>query len=296
MRTVNQNTSNTRPTTECNRAFVRIDQGLLHYLHAGAQSARNPLWMMHASPASSRSLEPLAIALAETHALQVFAIDTPGNGDSVALAMSEPTLYDYADAMVSAMDTLNIKCVDLYGFHTGAHIAIELAITHPERIGRVVLDGLLWLNEEERHEYLANYAPILKPDVNGTQFFTALQFIRDQAWFFPHFKRDAAHNLSAGAMSAELLHSLTLDLLKSVNTYHLPYRAVFNHRLADRLPLLRKNPALLMADSTDPTRNSVVKAAALITGSKILISGESWSPLGLAKKAKNISDFLASAD
>jgi pimeloyl-ACP methyl ester carboxylesterase len=283
--------------TDADRAFVRLREGLLHYRHvvpAAPLSGAHPLWMMHASPASSRSVEPLAIALARTHGRHAFAPDTPGNGDSAPLTIGEPSLIDYADAFVRALDALGLERVDLYGFHTGAHIAIELALARPDRVGGLVLDGLLWLTEAERAEYLGHYAPPLVPDAIGTQVFQALQFVRDQAWFFPHFRRDAAHNLGGGAMPPELLHSLTVELLKAATTYHHAYRAVFRHQLEERLPLLAGRAVLLMADAADPTRESVARAAALLPRASSAIGGEGWSPGGLARKAATIADFLAS--
>jgi pimeloyl-ACP methyl ester carboxylesterase len=289
---------------DCERAFLRLREGLLHYRHAGADassgaaastgaaSAAPPLWMMHASPASSRSVEPLALALAHRHGRRVIAPDTPGNGDSAPLDVAEPELVDYGDAFVRAMDALRIERADLYGFHTGAHIAIEMALAHPDRTGRLVLDGLLWLDDAEREEFLACYAPPLRPDANGTQVFTALQFIRDQAWFFPHFRRDPAHNLGGGAMPPELLHALTVDLLKAADTYHLAYRAVFRHRLEQRLPRLGAQPVMLMVDAADPTRPAVARAAALVPGARSAVLADSWSPDGLATKAATIVEFL----
>lgn len=280
---------------DCDRAFVRIVEGSMHYRHAGdATTGHRPVWMMHASPASSRSVEPLALAVATLGRRRVLAPDTPGNGDSAPLHLSDPELGDYADAFLRMLDALQIDRVDLYGFHTGAHIGIEMAIRHPDRIGRLALDGLLWLEAKEREDFLAQYAPPLEFDHAGTQVFRALQFIRDQAWFFPHFKRDPQHNLGGGAMPPELLHTLTVDLLKAASTYHLAYRAVFRHQLAERLPKLPQ-PALLMADGGDPTRESVRRAAALVPNAVTAIGGEGWSPDGLAAKAKRIVEFLDAA-
>ena len=277
---------------DCNRAFVRIAEGSMHYRHAGdATTGHRPVWMMHASPASSRSVEPLALAVAALGGRRVLAPDTPGNGDSAPLRLADPELGDYADAFLRMLDALQIDRIDLYGFHTGAHIGIEMALRHPDRIGRLALDGLLWLEAKEREDYLAHYAPPLELDHAGTQVFRALQFIRDQAWFFPHFKRDPQHNLGGGAMPPELLHTLTVDLLKAASTYHLAYRAVFRHQLAERLPKLRQ-PTLLMADGGDPTRESVRRAAALVPDAATAIGGEGWSPDGLAMKAKRIVEFL----
>lgn len=275
------------------RAFLRVREGLIHYRHAApgseAAAADRPVWMMHASPASSRSLEALLMAMGRTR--RAIAPDTPGNGDSAPLSGHAPALGDYADAFLRSMDALGIERADLYGYHTGAHIAIEMAILRPDRIGSLVLDGLLWLEDSERADYLAQYAQPLVPDAQGTQVFRALQFIRDQAWFFPHFRRDAAHNLGGGAMPPALLHALTVDLLKAAETYHLAYHAVFRHRLEERLPLLRR-PVLLLGDEGDPTRHSIPRAAALIEGARTALPGEGWSPQGAAAKAALISSFL----
>jgi pimeloyl-ACP methyl ester carboxylesterase len=285
------------PISDCDRDFVRLDEGLMHYRHAAPDrvTAAEPVWMMHASPASSRSLEPLACRIASLGHCRVIAPDTPGNGDSAALRHTQPELADYADAFVRMLDALRIDHVNLYGFHTGAHIAIEMAIRHPQRIGRVALDGLLWLEEHEREEFLAHYAPPLRADAWGTQVFQALQFIRDQAWFFPHFKRDPAHNLGGGAMPPTLLHELTVDLLKAAPTYHLAYRAVFRHRLDERLPQLH-HPTMLMADEGDPTRITVQRAARLVRASTLHVGGEGWSPAGAAAKAQRIVDFFGSME
>jgi pimeloyl-ACP methyl ester carboxylesterase len=211
---------------------------------------------------------------------------------STPLRLPQPELADYADAFVRMLDALQIDKVNLYGFHTGAHIAIEMALRHPARIRRLALDGLLWLEEHEREEFLAHYAPPLIADTWGTQVFQALQFIRDQAWFFPHFKRDPAHNLGGGAMPAELLHALTVDLLKAAPSYHLAYRAVFRHRLEERLPQLR-HPTMLMADEGDPTRGTVERAASLVSGSTLHVGGEGWSTEGATAKAQRLIDFFA---
>jgi pimeloyl-ACP methyl ester carboxylesterase len=238
-------------TSDIDRAFLRIAEGLIHYRHAGAPSSEPPLWMMHAAPASSRSLEPLIGALAAGR--RVYAPDTPGYGDSAPLASAAPEITDYADAMLRSLDALGLEVVDLYGFHTGAHIAIEMALAAPQRVRRVVLDGLLVLDDAARAEFLEHYAPEVRPDAAGLQFTWAVNYIRDQAWFFPHFRRDAAHNLGSGAMSAEVLHYLATELVKAIGTYHLGYRAVFRHRVVERLRELRQ-PTLLTADASDPTR------------------------------------------
>lgn len=246
------------------RAFVRIREGQVHYRTAGAGSAR-PLWMIHASPASSTSLVPLARELARSR--PVYAPDTPGNGDSEPLGLVQPEAADYADAAVRTMDVLGLDRVDLYGSHTGAHIATEIAIARPDRVGALVLDGISFFTDEERREILERYAPEVRVDSTGSQLWWAWHFVRDQGWFFPYFRADAGHNRGQGLPSPQTLHAITVEVLKAIGTYHLAYRAAFRHDARARLPLVRV-PTLSIADATDPLRSGATEAARLVPGAR----------------------------
>ena len=203
----------------------------------------------------------------------------------------QPELADYADAMFRVMDVLGLERVDLYGSHTGAHIGVEMAIARPERVRCLVLDGLgMWVGDE-RQELLERYAPEVTPDAQGTQMFWATHFVRDQAWFFPHFKKDAAHNRGGGALSPTLLHTITVEVLKSVKTYHLAYRAVFRSRPQDRLPRV-KAPALVMADFDDPLGWGCAEAAELLPAGQSCILKYDDPAVRAPQKAAVIQGFL----
>jgi pimeloyl-ACP methyl ester carboxylesterase len=217
------------------RGFVRLDEGLVHYRERrGAPDPKQPpLLLLHASPASSRSLEPVMAAYPPGRRL--LAPDTLGNGASVRPAPAQPEIADYADAMERFCDALDVAEVDVFGSHTGAHIALEMAARAGTRVRRVVLDGVLTLTAAEREEYLAQYAPPQQPDASGAQFHWAWQYIRDQMVFFPHFRKDSEHLRHGGVFDGRVLHELTLDILNSLETYHLAYEAVFRHDIAAAL-------------------------------------------------------------
>lgn len=277
--------------TQITRAFTRIAEGQVHYRHAGPETGR-PLVMLHASPASSLLLQPLMAQFAADR--RVVAPDTPGNGDSEPLSLEQPELVDYADAMLRILDSLGIGQFDLYGSHTGAHIAIEVAIARPDRVRRVVLDGVGMWEGDERREMLERYAPEVRPDAYGSQMFWATQFVRDQAWFFPHYRKDAAHNRQGAALPAESLHAVTVELLKSLTTYHLAYRAVFRNAPHDRLPRVRA-PTLVIAGRNDPLFPGCAAAARLLPdGRAEVVEGEATAQ-GLRDKADVIRGFLDAA-
>ena len=61
-------------------------------------------------------------------------------------------------------DALGFDSMDLWGSHTGALIAMEFAVRHPQRVGRVVLEGPVFLSSAFQADLLENYFPPLKPD------------------------------------------------------------------------------------------------------------------------------------
>lgn len=247
------------------RSFVRIAEGQVHYRHAGPADAR-PLVMLHASPASSLSLLPLA---AELPGQRLILPDTPGNGQSCAPALPTPDLAHYADMLDRAMTALGVETLDLYGTHTGAHIAIEWAIAKPDRVRTLILDGVALFTPETRAEFLAHYAPPQTPDASGTQFPWAWNMIRDQMIFWPHFKKDAAHLRKDGEFDPRTLHSLTLDLLNNLETYHQPYEAVFRHEPLVRLPLIT-TPSLWLQGKDGPLDTDASQAIAAMRRVKVV--------------------------
>ncbi len=83
---------------------------------------------------------------------------------------------------------------------------------------------------------------------------------------FPYHMRDPAHRLHHGPMPPPAARqALTVDLLKALPTWHLPYHAVFAHPTAERIALLR-HPTLLMAADGDPLGGYLDAATALVTG------------------------------
>jgi pimeloyl-ACP methyl ester carboxylesterase len=269
------------------RGFVSISEGQVHYRSGGAGAGR-PLWMVHPSPASSVSLVPLMRELGRTR--RVIAPDTLGNGDSAPPAVATPDIEYYADASLRIMDALGIDSVDLYGSHTGAHIVTEMALARPDRFGRMILDGIAMFSPDDKRDFLAHYAPHVEPDVFGSQFHWAWHFVRDQGWFFPYFRRDVAHLRTVAPPGADTLHEITVEVLKSIRTYHLAYRAAFAHADAARLPQVSL-PTLVMANASDPLSSGVQTAASLLPGCQSLIWDDAAQP-GAAAKARMLERFL----
>lgn len=228
------------------RRFADVAHGQIHYRTAGNGA---PLLMIHASPGSSKQMLRIIGDFADL--AQVFAPDTPGNGDSDALPIESPTINDLAQAYLALIDRLDLARVKLYGSHTGAAIASELAIMAPDRVERLVLDGVQVLTPDARTEMIARYAFPFPPDLDGAHLMRVFQFCRDQYLFFPWYDRTRQGQREGGLPSPHDLHHWVVEVLKASETYHLNYRAAFQWRPRERLPLI-DCPVLVVAAANDP--------------------------------------------
>lgn len=238
------------------RAFAETSIGQMHYRFAGSG---HRLLLCHASPGSAKQLEPLISALASHY--HVIAPDTPGFGDSAALPLDSPVIADFASLMFEFCDAVGLARFDVYGTHTGAGIAAEMAIAAPDRIRHLVLDGIPQFDDAERDAFLRDYAHPFRPDLDGAYLTRAFQFCRDQYLFFPWYARDAAHRRDGGLPPPAALHHWVLEVLKASGTYHLGYRAAFAYPGAERARLITQ-PILALAAADDPLRDATAAAVA----------------------------------
>ncbi len=269
------------------RAFADLPTRQVHYRQAGEGS---PLLMLHASPGSAKQLEDKIEAMARHR--RVIAPDTPGNGDSTTLGLAAPKISDYAAAIVEFLDVQRLQHCDVYGSHTGANIAMELAILAPDRIGKVVLDGIGLYTEETRRRYLANYAVPMRPNLAGTHLTQAFMFCRDQYLFWPWFETAATNRRDGGLPSPEALHDWVLEVCKALTTYHLAYNAAFANRAEDRLPLLNQE-VLFLAGSNDPLLDYTQRAADMAKRGRLRLLGHSASPGFADRVAEAVEAFLS---
>jgi pimeloyl-ACP methyl ester carboxylesterase len=248
------------------RAFADLPLRQVHYRAGGAGGV--PLLMLHASPGSGKQLVPLAAALAASR--RVIMPDRAGAGDSDPLPSAAPSIADFAGAELALLDALGVEMADIYGSHTGACIAVEMALLAPARVRRVVLDGIGLFSPDEVALFLQRYAPPIAPDLSGTHLAWVFQFCRDQALFFPWFTPTQESARGLGLPPADALHDVVVEVLKSLPTYHLGYHASFRYDARARLHLLQ-HEVLAMCAEQDPLRRHLEEAASLIPNARTQI-------------------------
>ena len=138
--------------------YVDMRYGQLHYSIAqpAGEVALPPIVLFHQSPNSSVEFDALVTELGKYRV--AIAVDTPGYGSSDGPA-KQPALEDYVVAIAEGLKNLGYgpgRPIDVFGFHTGAKIATELAILEPKMIRRMALSGIYVVPEEVRQKALRN--------------------------------------------------------------------------------------------------------------------------------------------
>lgn len=270
------------------RGFVDFPDGQVHYRQSG-EGGPAPLVMLHASPGSSKMIEKVIAAMGDSR--WVIAPDTLGNGDSMPPEGDTPEIADYAAAVIGTMDRLDLQAVDLYGTHTGARMATEIALAYPGRVRKVILDGFGLYTPDDLDEILKIYAPEVVPDQIGGHVMWAWHFIRDQYIYFPWFKKQKENRVPIDLPSADFLQIKFVEVLKGLTTYHKSYRAAFRYSMADQVPKITQ-PTMITFGETDLVYPVFEAASKLLPGADCRSLPGVTTPENLAETASAFAAFL----
>ncbi|MDJ0533297.1 MAG: alpha/beta hydrolase [Xenococcaceae cyanobacterium MO_207.B15] len=124
------------------RAFLDTEDGQILYRIGGEGE---PLLLLHMNPRSSDEYRELMPIFAQNR--RVMAMDLMGFGDSD----KPPRMYtipDYAKTVIALLDELGIEKTSIFGNHTGAFVATEVAAAYPERVEKLILGNVPGFGEE----------------------------------------------------------------------------------------------------------------------------------------------------
>jgi pimeloyl-ACP methyl ester carboxylesterase len=123
------------PVRGLHTGHAKLDGISLFYGEIGHGS---PVVVLHGGLANSDYLGNQVRALARHH--RVVVMDSRGHGRSTR--NDQPFGYDLmTDDVVALLDTLKIKKADLVGWSDGAIIGLDMAMRHPDRVGRIFAFG-----------------------------------------------------------------------------------------------------------------------------------------------------------
>ncbi len=213
---------------------LSVNNRSLHFLHAGSGP---PIFLLHASPMSARSLSPLIELLSKTHT--VVAIDTPGYGSSEAPTTQPSDISTYADLIHEVQVSLRIPQIGIYGTATGAQIGIRYALDYPDDVSHLFLDNCAHFTDDERENILREYFPDLTPNTDGHHLKLVWDIASNLFKYFPWCFKEEQYKLSSPTPPPHMIHRFALDYIKSGSNYDWAYRAAFAHEDRENIAALK---------------------------------------------------------
>lgn len=246
------------------RQYVSTSSGYFHVRRYG--KAGEAVVILQSAPGSALPMAAVGSRLGRK--FQAYCPDLLGNGES-SKPERTPDIPTLAREIVELADALSLERFHLVGTHTGAKIALSIAEQFPDRVDRIILDGLSLMRPEMRADVLENYLPPLELDRWGTHVLHAWNMRRDMFLFWPWYRQTFAAARTIGVPAVEDLHEWTIGLLQSGVTYDQSYRAAFLCDATGLLPKVR-HPVLLAVGPFDMFARDLDAARELLpSGSQV---------------------------
>ncbi|PRD43759.1 alpha/beta hydrolase [Phyllobacterium phragmitis] len=213
------------------RGFVSTPSGSVH---AAISGQGEPVLLLHQTPRSWMEFVDVLPRLGQTY--QAIAMDTRGFGDSDPLPSEKTTIEGWAEAALEMMNVLGHGEFCIAGHHTGAVIGLEMAVRAPQRVRKLVVSAMSYVDATRRAEHAGSRViDEVEPRDDGSHL-TELWARRQQ-----HYPKDGGR---------ALLERYIVDAIKAGPLAAEGHRVVNRYRMEDRIGLVRC-PTLVIAPSED---------------------------------------------
>jgi pimeloyl-ACP methyl ester carboxylesterase len=139
-----------------NRVFTVAVEGAV--LSGEASGAGPPLIFVHGMAGDRHDWDKLIAAL--PHGLATLRYDLRGFGSSEA---QEGAQFSHSDDLLALMDALGIAQASLIGLSMGGGVALNFALSHPERVSRLILISPAMTGWESSDEWKALWRGVAHP-------------------------------------------------------------------------------------------------------------------------------------
>src|SRR5512144_83439 len=120
-------------------AYADVDGLHLYYeIHGKAREGVPPLLLLHGGGSTIQtSFGPILPLLARTR--RVIAFEQQGHGHTADVPDRPFSFAQSAEDAVALLRHLHVDRADVLGYSSGGHIAIQIALDHPELVDRLVI-------------------------------------------------------------------------------------------------------------------------------------------------------------
>lgn len=242
--------------TAARNGYTDARFGQLHYLEGCPDAPeRRTLILLHQNPSSSEEYRHLLTEMAKDR--RVVAFDTPGFGMS-ARPDRPLAIADYAAAFADGMAAMGLdEPIDLFGFHTGTFIAMELAGLLGDQVRHIALSGIPFRPEAERRERLDQIHAVQTPTDDGDAIFTRLRWL----WNFTVAQRTPGIPIERAAQ-------IWAERAKPLHRYWWPYEGVWTYPVERRLAQIEQ--PVLIVQPHEPLLEHSKAAARMIPDARIV--------------------------
>jgi pimeloyl-ACP methyl ester carboxylesterase len=211
------------------KGYVDVAGGQVHYRHRPGRGA--PIVCLHQTASSSAMFERVMELWRGEEPL--YALDTPGFGGSYE-PEGQPTMAGYGAVLLEATRGLGISRMHLFGHHTGACIAIEMADADPERVASLAMIGPVTITREEAASFKSVYPKDFQIRADGSHLKKMWDYVAD----------------IGGNSTVELHHREFVDTARAWAGHIRVYSAIWDQ---DFIALYRrvKAPMLIMCSPND---------------------------------------------
>ena len=229
------------------KSYVDGPYGQIHLRSCGESKAPD-LLCLHPAPFSGLAFTQIMPHLAQDR--RVIAPDYPGHGGSDPFR-TDAEIYDYAAAMASVVG--GDEPVDLFGFHTGCLVGIEMSLVIPAKVGRLVLCDVPAFDRTTRAGLLISGAapPGFSTDIESLA---------------PAWERGITRRVASQGMARSF--EMFVEQLRHGEVMNAGFRAGFSYPVEERFAEVAHRVTLIATQSAllDATR----RAADLLPGATLV--------------------------
>lgn len=231
------------------RGYVATPMGQVHYRRMGTGPS---VLLLHQTPWFSVEYANV-IPLLAAQGLSALAPDRPGYGMS-DVPDYVPTIEQYADDLIPVLDALKVDKTHVVGHHTGAAVAAAFVHRHPDRVSKLVFDGVPLYNAEERKQRLARPHWDRWLEADGDH-------------LAARFKMRAARKTEASANELAGVQWSVMSFFLAGETEWYGHQAAFSYDIEPALKAV-KVPTLVMTHTADVLDAQTKRASTIIAGAK----------------------------